>query len=101
MESEYVTATSATGKATWLRKLSSDLGSHCNKLTVLFIDSRSAMRLAKNREFRKRIKHIEVKYYYIREKVAGCDISVEFVPTENQRADIFTKASPRVRFHGL
>ena len=96
-ELEYVAATEATREAVWLRKLSGDLGPHCNKLTVLFIDNQSVIRVAKNSEFHKLTKHIEAKYRYIREKVESCEISVEFVPTE--RADIFTKAAPRVRFN--
>ena len=101
IDSEYVAATVATRETVCLRKLSGDLGSHCNKPTVLFIDNQSAIRLAKNPEFHKCTKYIEVKYHYIREKVASCGISVEFVPTENQRAVIFTKAVPRVRFHNV
>lgn len=94
-------ATAAAKEIVWLRKLSQDLSSACDKATVLHIDNQSAIRLAKNPEFHQRTKHIEVKYHFIREKVASQEISLKFVPTENQKADIFTKAVPRERFYYL
>ena len=42
--------------------------------------------------FHARTKHIEVHYHFIREKVLSGEIDLEYVNTEEQVADIFTKA---------
>ncbi|XP_075079974.1 secreted RxLR effector protein 161-like [Nicotiana tabacum] len=43
-------------------------------------------------------KHIEIKHQFIRDHVAKCDIVLEFINTENQLADIFTKPLLEERF---
>lgn len=36
-----------------------------------------------------------MSFHFIREKVDNKDIAIEYVPSENQRADILTKALPK------
>lgn len=100
-ESEYIAAATASREAVWLRTLLTGMGHRCDEPTILYIDNQSTIRLVRNPEFHKRTKHIDVKYHYIREKVENPEISVAFVPTETQLADIFTKALPRNRFRDL
>lgn len=47
--------------------------------------------IVRNPEFHERTKHIEVKYYYIRDRFKKRDISVHYINTKEQVADIFTK----------
>ena len=42
--------------------------------------------------FHVQTKHIEVHYHFIREQVLAGDINLVYVSTEEQVADIFTKA---------
>ena len=42
--------------------------------------------------FHAQTKHIEVHYHFIRERVIAGDIDLVYVSTEDQVADIFTKA---------
>ena len=39
----------------------------------------------------KRTKHIDIRYFYVEEKVDSKDVIVEYCPTKHMRADIFTK----------
>lgn len=100
-ESEYVAASTAAKEAMWLRKLLHDIGYPCASETTLYIDNQSAIQLIKNPVYHKRIKHIDVRYHYIREKVENKDLAIEYIPSENQRADILTKALPKERFGKL
>ena len=84
-----------------MRKLLSDIGCPCEKETTLFVDNQSAIQLVKNPVYHKRTKHIDIRYHFIREKIENGDIAVEYVPSEEQKADIFTKALPRERFRKL
>lgn len=58
----------------------------------------SAVRLIKNPEFHKRSKHIDVKYHFIRDLYLKAEIDVKYVRSEEQIADIFTKALPKPTF---
>lgn len=100
-EAEYVAAAGAAKEAIWLRKLLNDLELLSEEPVCLFMDNMSAIRLVKNPEFHKRTKHIDIKYHFIRERVEMGDLAVQYVPSQEQRADIFTKPFPKPRFQYL
>ena len=56
-------------------------------------DNTSAINLSKNPIQHSRTKHIEIRHH-----VQNEDIALEFMPTENQLADIFTKPLNSERF---
>ncbi|GJX99973.1 ribonuclease H-like domain, reverse transcriptase, RNA-dependent DNA polymerase [Tanacetum coccineum] len=57
-----------------------------------------AIALVRNSVFHGRSKHIDIRYHFIRECVENGHINVEHVSGELQRADILTKALPRLKF---
>ncbi len=59
---------------------------------VIYCDHINSILLANNLVYHARTKHIEVHYHFIREKVLAKEIDLIHVSTENQIADIFTKA---------
>ena len=59
---------------------------------VIHCDNLSSIQLARNPVFHARTKHIEVHYHYVRERVLAGDLDLVYVSTEEQVADIFTKA---------
>ena len=91
-ESEYVAASLTSKEVVWARRLLNDLGFPQPKPTPLFSDNQSAIRLVQNPEFHKRTKHIDVVYHLIREIQARGEITICYVPTRLQLADILTKA---------
>jgi hypothetical protein len=64
----------------------------------LKIDNQSAIALSRNPVFHDRSKHIDVRYHFIRECVGDGRVKIEFIGTEEQLADIATKALARERF---
>jgi hypothetical protein len=44
---------------------------------------------------------MDIQHYFIREKVEDGSINVEYIPTSQQLADIFTKPLGRTRFETL
>ena len=54
--------------------------------------------MAKNPVQHKRTKHIDVRHHFLRDNVEKGNIIMEFCKTENQVADIFTKALGRESF---
>ena len=97
-EAEYVAACETTRQVVWLRNLFQYIGLVQKTATVLFCDNQGAIHLRKNPENHKRTKHIEVQYHYVRKSQSDGIISVQYVSTKNQLADVFTKALPRDAF---
>ena len=97
-EAEYVAAAQATKEIVWLRKILDDLQETQTTSTTLFVDSNSAIQLAKNPKFHDRTKHINTKYHLIRYHVEAKTIQLKHCSTEEQIADIFTKALGCVKF---
>ncbi|GJS18526.1 ribonuclease H-like domain, reverse transcriptase, RNA-dependent DNA polymerase [Tanacetum coccineum] len=97
-ESEFIAATAATTQALWLKRLLSKLTHTQEEKVTIQVDNKSAIALMKNPVFHGRSKHIDTKYHFIRECVERNDIQVEFVSGEYQKADILTKALPKIKF---
>lgn len=57
-----------------------------------YTDSSSAISLAKNPVFHHRTKHIDIQYHFVREAYKEGLVKLNYIPTEEQIADILTKA---------
>ena len=101
VEAEYVSASEATAQAIWLRFVLDDFGEMQAEATTLFCDNMSAISMAKNPIFHQRTRHINRKYHFIREALQEGVINMKFCRSEEQLADIFTKALPKDRFKQL
>ena len=70
-------------------------------IPIIWCDNTGAKDLSANPVFHSSTKHIEVDIHFIREKVAAKELEVRYIPTELQKADIFTKALSTTRFYFL
>lgn len=100
-EAEYRAMALATTDLFWLRMLFKDLGIPLFSTPHLWCDNIGALALASNPIYHARTKHIEVDYHFIREKVLNGDISIKYISTHDQLADIFTKGLNSARFSFL
>ena len=100
-EAEYIAATSATCQAIWMYRLISELTSNGVSTARLMVDNQSAITLSKNTGHHNRSKHIDTHYHFIRECVEEKKIEISFVRTEDQLADMFTKALGRQKFQEM
>lgn len=91
-EAEYMALADALTECLWLRPFLASLGQLIDKPTALMIDNQSALNLARNPEFHKRTKHVGVKYHRVRHEQANKVVTVTYVPTEQNIADVLTKA---------
>lgn len=97
-EAEYVVATSASCQAVWMRRVLKDLKQEQEEATKIYCDNNSAIALSKNLVFHKRSKHIDTRYHFIRELISNGEIFLEFCRSQDQCADIFTKALGKESF---
>jgi hypothetical protein len=65
--------------------------------TVIHCDNQSCIKLFENPVFHDRSKHIEIRYHFIRDLVQRGAVQLQYVSTDDQVADILTKALPRVK----
>ena len=66
-----------------------------------FEDNSGAVEMVRLPKLRPRTKHINVKYHHFREHVKDGHITVDLIRSEDQLADIFTKALPHNTYQGL
>jgi histone deacetylase 1/2 len=54
--------------------------------------------LSANPVFHARTEHVEVDYYFVRDRVAKKEIQIHFIFSQDQLADVFTKPLPTSLF---
>ena len=91
-EAEYYALTEAIKDIIWVRSMLLDFGVLPERAVTIHCDNQSAIALAKNPGHHRSSKHIDLRYHFIREQVAEGLISLEYVETTRQVADIFTKS---------
>ena len=91
-EAEYIALAEAVREGKFLRQLCLDLKVlQVSNSVLVNVDNQGAIQLAKNPMFHKRSKHIDIKYHFIRSELELGTINVEYVASEDNLADIFTK----------
>ncbi|XP_028783984.1 uncharacterized protein LOC114740035 [Neltuma alba] len=91
-EAEYRALRMAAAEITWLVGLIKELQVHGVEPVKVHCDSQSAIHIASNPVFHERTKHIEIDCHFVREKLLAGMIIFRHVRSEEQLADILTKA---------
>jgi hypothetical protein len=94
-EAEYVAGVAAGKEICWVQNLLGELGYTASTPSKLYIDNQSALSVAKNPEHHGRMKHLDLCYYWLRDKVQTKTLQPLYQPTEDMPADLLTKALPR------
>jgi hypothetical protein len=97
-EAELVALTDLALQVKWLKNLLIQDLQLRFKATQLLCDNKSTITLAKDPISSDRTKHIEVRHRKVQELVESREIEITWVPTDEQRADIFTKPLPQPAF---
>jgi len=91
-DAEYMALSDASREAIARIHLYSDLQIVTNQPPLLYSDSITALLLTDESAPYQRSKHIDTRYHYIRDILQKGEIQVDYVPSEENPADIFTKA---------
>ena len=100
-KAEYVALAGATQEATWMRQLLEDLQHKQTEPTVIHEDNQSAIAIAQQPNSHSKMKHIDIRYHFVRKKVQDNTIEVRYCPTNDMLADILTKGLTYDKFSRL
>ena len=101
-EAEYMALSEATQEEVWLKVFLCELGEMAmDEAVKMYEDNQGSIALAKNPEFRKRTKHIDIRYHFVREKVEDGQVVLQYVSTLDMLADLMTKPIPGPQFSKL
>ena len=82
----------------FLRTLLRELGLEQTQPTVLYVDNSGAVELSRDRKSCHRSRHVDRRYFKVRELYFHKLLRVEYVPTADNVADILTKPLPTDTF---
>ena len=91
-EAEYLALADCVKDVIWTRQLLSEFQQPQEFQTTVLSDNQAAIKLVQNPVYPQRTKHIDVRHHFIRDEQSKGNISVNFVPTYEQPADMLTKS---------
>ena len=97
-EAEYISDASCCTQLLWMKHQLEDYQITKNCIPI-YCDNRAAICLSKNPILHSRAKHIEIKHHFIRDYVQKGALDIQFIDTDHQWADIFTKPLTVERFN--
>ncbi|KAG2759912.1 Retrovirus-related Pol polyprotein from transposon TNT 1-94 [Phytophthora cactorum] len=101
-EAEYMALTEAAQGTIWLKAFLCELGEMKSDDPVkIYEDNQGSIALAKNPEFHKRTKHIDIRYHFVRERVEDGQVVLQYCSTKDMKADLMTKPITAVQFESL
>eukprot|EP00253_Pinus_taeda_P004749 PITA_04749 len=98
---EYHGTVETSKEALWLRHILSEFGFQQQHLTTLWCDNQSAIQLCKDPFQHQCRKHIELHMHFIGKLIHDHVLEVQYCSTDDQVADIFTKALTEAKFTKL
>jgi hypothetical protein len=91
MEAEYMAAGVTAKDALWMRHLLPELGFPLTGPLQIQCDNQACIALIKNPMCTSQAKHIDIIHHFLRERVASGELSIAFVSSDLNVADLFTK----------
>lgn len=89
-EAEYMAIAEAAKEAIYLKKILNEIGI---KLEIkLYNDNQSANTLTQSSTFHNRVKHIDLRYHFVKDAIKNNEFILKHLPGDDMIADILTKA---------
>ncbi|GKB96879.1 putative ribonuclease H-like domain-containing protein, partial [Tanacetum coccineum] len=100
IEAEYVAAENCCGRVLWIQNQMLDYGFNLMNITI-YIDNESTICIVKNPVYHSKTKHIAIRHHFIRDAYEKKLIQVLKIHTDDNVADLLTKAFDVSRFQFL
>lgn len=90
-EAEYWALANTAAEVSWIQQVMCDLHVFIPSPPLIYCDNLSSIALGSNAVFHSKIKSLETDYHYVRERVQNGSLILQYIPTQEQTADILTK----------
>ena len=100
-EAEYRAMAQGVCEIIWVKKILEELKLSGKDMLSLYCDNKAAISIAQNPVQHDRTKHIEIDRHFIKEKVTDGVLRLLYITSEEQQADVFTKALSNKIYHTL
>jgi hypothetical protein len=80
-----------------MRSFLGELGYSFDAPSLLLVDNQSAIQVARNPEHHGRMKHLDLRFFWLCDMVSSGVIAVRYIPTADMGAHLLTKALARVQ----
>ena len=99
-EAEYIALSVCITESLFVAQMLSEILNKNMYPIHLYEDNQACIKMSTTLET-KRTKHIDIKYQFVKDCVSKGQIKLNYIPTEQQQGDIFTKALPKIKFKYL
>ena len=102
MYAEFVACYEATGQVNWLKKFIPGLKvvDDIYRPLKLYCDNNPAVQYAHNNKSSGAAKHIDIKYYVVKDRIQDQTINAKYISTKLMLVDLLTKGLPPIVFNG-
>ena len=90
-EAKYRATVNAATRCVWMQGILREFGVTIDSLSNIWVENKSSIKIYTDPVHSKSKKHIEIDMHYIRGLVHDSVISLQYCPSTEQTADIFTK----------
>jgi hypothetical protein len=80
-----------------MRSFLGKLGYLFDAPSLLLVDNQSAIQVARNPEHHGRMKHLDLRFFWLRDMVYSAVIAVRYIPITDMAADLLTNVLARVK----
>lgn len=91
-EAEYIAMAKGVQQARWVHQFLSEIGHKAPLPSIIKCDNQGAIAISENPKFHSRVKHIDIRFHYLRDAVERGEVQIEYISSEDNPADILTKS---------
>ncbi|CEG42757.1 FOG: Transposon-encoded proteins with TYA, reverse transcriptase, integrase domains in various combinations [Plasmopara halstedii] len=91
-ESEFIAASVVTTELRGLYNMLDEVGIQGIHTWLLFVDNQAAIVQLKGESSTSKLKHVDIRYKYVQERIRNGMLEVKYVQSEEMKADLMTKA---------
>jgi hypothetical protein len=101
MEAEYMAESLATQQIIWLQTLTAELGIPYLGPTILNVNNQGTINYSYNAINHSCTKHIDIQHHFVCKKLISNEICIQYCATDDNLADLLTKALPKPKHEDL
>jgi hypothetical protein len=100
-EAEFNALLEGLGELCWVNNLLVEMGVEVETPIIMHEDNQSCVHLTTSEWGQKRLRHVDIRYKFVNHWIEQGFVTFNYINSENQKADIFTKPLPLISFSKL